>query len=339
MKKLIFWIFVFGMAAVICWLLIGHRNPPAMREDLTSKHSVSNVTTSIPQVPQNPPTQSQYLSKTSAQTVNISTTNSIAKPHTVEEWMQREYGHPMEFYGKVVDENETPINNASIAFEWANWEGEGQHASASSDSLGLFSLKDVKGKNLGVNVSKEGYYSREGSFEYADPGHGIYTPDSAKPVVFRLHKRGIGADLIHGSKVFGSRVDGTLSYVDLTTSKNSLTPPGDLTVQFVRSGNNAQKFDWSFKLGAVGGGIIESTNEFMFEAPEDGYQPFFENNHKTDDPDWVRQEKHNFYVKSQDGKHYSRIEITIIPYYQNNAAYDLNWYLNPNSSRDLEPKQ
>jgi hypothetical protein len=44
-------------------------------------------------------------------------------------------------------------------------------------------------------------------------------------------------------------------------------------------------------------------------------------------------------MKSQNGQHYARIEITIIPDYSQNAAYDLEWYLNPNGSRNLEPME
>jgi len=196
---------------------------------------------------------------------------------------------------------------------------------------------------MSVTVSKDGYYTypseRLSSYEYANPADGLFTPDSGNPVVFHLRKKGMGSDLIHGLKLFGSRIDGTPSYVDLTEGKNGLAPFGDLTVQFTRSERNTdQRFDWTFTLGVVGGGLIEATDEFMFLAPEDGYQPKFEITHKANDSDWANQERHKFYVKSQDGQHYARIEITIIPYYQNKAAYDLNWDLNPNGSRNLEAK-
>jgi hypothetical protein len=185
-----------------------------------------------------------------------------------------------------------------------------------------------------TNVFKPGQFTRRVS-DAVNPAERDNRP--ARPTNPELRKRAQAAQLIHGLKLFGSRVDGTLSYVDLTTAKAALTPPGDLTVQCIRSERNADKrFDWTFTLGVPGGGLIESTNEFMFLAPDGGYQPSFQISHRINGPDWTGQEKHKFFVKSQDGQHYARIQITIMPDYGQNAAYDLEWYLNPNGSPNLE---
>jgi hypothetical protein len=254
---------------------------------------------------------------------------------------QYDWKQPINFYGKVVDENGTPVPGANIHFTWNDLSPQGtSHADTSSDESGLFSLTDRQGKRLYVEISKDGYYtsgnSRRAAFEYANPADGLFTPDAANPVVFRLRKKGEAAQLIHGLKLFGSR-EGTLSYVDLTTAKAALKPLGDLTVECTRSERSAdKKFDWTFTLSVVSGGLIESTDEFMFLAPEAGYRSSFQISHRINDPDWTGREKHKFFVKSQDGQHYARIEITIIPDYGQNAAYDLEWYLNPNGSRNLE---
>jgi hypothetical protein len=252
------------------------------------------------------------------------------------DWKQQ-----INFYGKVVAESNQPVADASVDYTWSTIAERGtltKHETA--DALGLFSIHET-GKRISITVSKDGYYTapseRLRSYEYANPGDGLFTPDAANPVVFHLRKKGEAEQLIHGLKLFGSRVDGTLSYVDLTTAKAALTPPGDLTVQCVRSESNAEKkFDWTFTVGVPDGGLIESTNEFDFVAPEGGYQPTFQISHKTNDPDWTGQEKHKFLVKSRDGRHYARIEITIIPDYNQNAAYDVEWFLNPSGSRNLE---
>jgi hypothetical protein len=234
---------------------------------------------------------------------------------------------------------------ANAHFKWTSLSTNGtSEADAPSDISGFFSLTDRQGKRLSVTVSKNGYYTPKSeelsSYEYASPGDGLYTPDAASPVIFHLRRKGQGENLIHGLKLFGSRVDGTLSYVDLATAKNGLAPPGDLTVQCTRSERNAdKKFDWTFTLGVPGGGLLESTDEFMFLAPDGGYQPSFQISHKISDPDWTGQEKHRFFIRSQNGQHYARIEITIMPDYSQNAAYDSEWYLNPNGSRNLEPSE
>ena len=277
----------------------------------------------------------------------MKTANTI----TVEEYVKRsvadpqyDWKQPINFYGRVVDESNVPVADANAHFNWTDISEKGtSSADTKSDSNGFFSLTDRRGKRMSVTASKDGYYTysseKLSSFEYANPADGLFTPDPNRPVVFHLRKKGEGADLIHGLKLLGSRIDGTLSYVDLSEGQNSLTPPGDFTVQCSRSAiGKDKKFDWTFTLGVPDGGLIESTDEFMFLAPEDGYQPTYQISHKVSDSDWVAGEKHKFYVKSQDGKHYARIQITIIPDYGKNAAYDLNWDLNPNSSRNLEPK-
>jgi hypothetical protein len=255
---------------------------------------------------------------------------------------QYDWKQPINFYGSVLDENNQPVSGATASFEWTDLSQKGtSKATAISDANGFFSVTDQQGKRLFVDVAKDGYYSsgnaRGAAFEYANPGDGLFTPDAANPVVFHLRKKGEAAQLIHGLKLFGTRIDGSLSYVDLTTAKNGRTPPGDLTVQCTRSERNAdKKFDWTFTLGVPGGGVIQSTDEFMFLAPDGGYQPTFQISHRINDPDWTGQEKRKFFIKSRNGQHYARIEIKIMPDYNQNAAYDVEWFLNPNGSPNLE---
>lgn len=41
-------------------------------------------------------------------------------------------------------------------------------------------------------------------------------------------------------------------------------------------------------------------------------------------------------MKGKDGQHHARSEITIISDYSQNGAYDVEWFLNPSGSRNLE---
>ena len=67
----------------------------------------------------------------------------------------------IEFYGKVIDENNQPIEGANIEFVWAQMfplpEGT-PSTNVISDREGLFSLSGAFGARLGVHVSKAGYY-------------------------------------------------------------------------------------------------------------------------------------------------------------------------------------
>lgn len=130
---------------------------------------------------------------------------------------QYDWKQPINFYGSVLDENNQPVSGATASFEWTDLSQKGtSKATAISDANGFFSLTDQQGKRLFVDVAKDGYYSsgnaRGAAFEYANPGDGLFTPDAANPVVFHLRKKGEAAQLIHGLKLFGSRVDGSVSY-------------------------------------------------------------------------------------------------------------------------------
>ncbi|MDE3100300.1 MAG: carboxypeptidase regulatory-like domain-containing protein [Verrucomicrobiota bacterium] len=159
---------------------------------------------------------------------------------------QWDWKQPINFWGRVLDESNNPVTGASVHFMWNDLSATGtSEADTESDRNGFFSLTGKKGKRLYVTVAKNGYYtssdSRGRAFEYANPFDGRFTPDPNNPVIFHLRKEGVGAELVVGSEFLGSRIDGTLSYVDLTTGKNSLAPPGDLTVRFTRDLQNTGK--------------------------------------------------------------------------------------------------
>jgi len=251
---------------------------------------------------------------------------------------------PINFYGRVVDESNVAVANANVHFEWTDLSPAGNsEADTKSDENGFFSLRDRLGKRLIVDVVKEGYYSsgdaRNASFEYANPADGLFIPDQNNPRVFHLRKKGEGVELIHGSQLFGFRTNGPVQYLDLIQGKNTLTPPGDLAAQIIRdSRNNEARFNWSVTISVPSGGIFETNEEFMFEAPPDGYQQSIEVQMMTNDLHWVAGAKKRFYFKSRNGSVYGWAEATIYPQYQNAAAIDLDYYVNPSGSRNLESK-
>jgi hypothetical protein len=251
---------------------------------------------------------------------------------------------PIEFYGKVVDERSIPVEGARISFMWTDLSAQGTSTrETTSDQQGLFSLSGVRGKRLVVtSVTKEGYYtsfqSNRFSFEYANPHETTYhEPDATNPVVFLLKRKGQAEPLVNGLTLFGFKPDGTRYFLDLVQGKNKREPPGDLIVQFLRGeSNRARKFDWSVKFDVPEGGLLETTEEFMFTAPAEGYQPSIEIVAKADDPNWPSQVKRRFYLVSRNGKCYGRLEATIIPAYNQISAIDLTYFVNTNSSRNLE---
>lgn len=255
---------------------------------------------------------------------------------------------PITFYGTVMDESGKPVSGAQVKFSWNDLSQKGNaEQRAVSGSDGSFSIREIQGKTLFVYVEKDGYYTPRAEFgrifEYAETSDPhFHRPDSSQPVVFYLRKRGMGEELVTGQKLFGVKADGTPCYLNLRAGTKSLsnTAEWDVAVRIVRSnGDNGRKFDWSVEFQVPQGGIIETEEEFPFLAPETGYKESWEMVQRVDDPDWRSQIKKKFFIKSRNGQLYSRIEVTILPWYQKEAALDLGFFVNPKAGRILEAAQ
>jgi hypothetical protein len=192
-----------------------------------------------------------------------------------------DWKRPLNFYGKVVDENNQPVAEAKIHYEWNTVDAMGgtSQTDALSDGNGLFSLTGQRGKFLGVHVEKEGYYTDNGgqgdpAFEYANPSDAYwYEPDANNPVIFHLRKKGDGAILV--SKSFNVHVDANHPQTRVSLMQGSIKPDGVLmiasdTSKYVTS---AEAFPWTVTLSMAEGGLIETNEQFPFMAPTSGYNP------------------------------------------------------------------
>lgn len=247
---------------------------------------------------------------------------------------------PINFYGKVVDEMNVPVAEADVVIHWGNANGEGQQATMRTDARGLFLLNGAKGRSINVYVTKIGYYTLKNQtrFMYADTDdRHFHRPNADAPIVFALKERGKAEPLLHGQKLFGFKADGTKYFLDLETQKNRLTPPGHIAISFTRGERNPDgKYDWSATLSAPGGGIVESVEEFQFLAPVEGYETSVEVSRQAADPNWTSSLKKRFFFKTGQKEVFGRIEVTLIPKYNELAAADLVFFLNRNGSRNLE---
>lgn len=196
-----------------------------------------------------------------------------------------EWKCPISFYGKVVDQDNNPVEGAHVRFDWTDTSPQGTSIKeTTSDRGGSFSLEGQHGKFMTVDVSKDGYYTgRTGNhfdFEYASFSDAdYYEPNPRSPVLFHLRKKGTAATLIHGDTRYGVTVDGTPHFFDLMTGRKQVggSPTGDLAIRVIRSVvSPTYEYTWSASIEAVNGGVLQSGDEFMFEAPEGGYQQSIE---------------------------------------------------------------
>ena len=264
-------------------------------------------------------------------------------PEGLNEIQQRilaDWQRPIEFYGKVVDENTNPVAGAKISFQWVETPKEEgtRHSDAQSDAEGLFSLHDAHGPSLIVWVSKEGYYaSHKGQWGFSYT-HGDFHPDGGSPVIFLLHKKGAGENLIGVKQNYRVARDGTPLGIDLATGKATTGGSGDFVVQCWTDDQgkaSGQKYDWHCVVTIPGGGVVPTDEEFAFQAPEKGYAPTNGIAMPADRTDWTSDVDLKFYYRLADGR-YGRMTFSMIAGGQHFCMIDS--VLNPSGSRNLEPQ-
>ena len=255
---------------------------------------------------------------------------------------QFEWKMPISFYGKVVDEDGQPVSGTTASFIWTDMSAQGTSTIESvSDHQGLFVLDGVQGKRLQVRVKKDGYYTNADnplSFEYAaffEPNY--HNPDRQNPVIFRLRKKGdVTKELIVRESLIGITPNGSPHPIDLRTAEKA--SPGDIAISITRSApKDVRKYEWSLTIAGVdGAGLIESTEQFMFEAPKEGYLTQYSYRFDVNSPHWQNQLRRKYFVRSADGRFYARVEIKAMPQFQNSAAARVLFFVNPTGSRNLE---
>jgi hypothetical protein len=251
-----------------------------------------------------------------------------------------EWRMPIDFYGKVVDENDRAIPQARVDFSWTDLSSTGNStATTSSGPDGSFALRGKNGRHLQVDVSKDGYYKirneRLKSFDYAAFGEGTYyQPDSTHPVIFHLRTKGKPEALSSGeiSPVVPS--DGTPISLDLLNSRH-VSPNGQIVIAAVTNTEKypPQTFDWRASITVQDGGLLEHNLEFPFEAPAEGYIPQVVFEMPANSSDWKRSIQKSYFIRFGNPAKYGRLEIRL-----NGASQKVlvRYAVNPNGSRSLE---
>ncbi len=266
---------------------------------------------------------------------------------------------PIELYGKVVDQHGEPLADvevyASVIYNTGLSSGVDQ-GETKTDASGLFSIKGMKGRTLGIGLAKGGYkYGGDhGPFQFSDLEEPAkqYHPDANKPVVFVMHKLQGAEPMLHfGSLDFRIQSDGTPVRINLMTGKR-VSSGGDLviTLKHPKAEKGQQRLEhypWTAQFIAAGGGFIESTSKLMYLAPEDSY---VENlvlgvtgqEPKDYNPGKFRvgqmQAYKQYYLKLGNGC-YARVIVEVLADTSPlcDSFVSLHWWLNPKpGSRNLE---
>ena len=259
------------------------------------------------------------------------------------------------FYGKVVDENNNPVPDAKAHLSWVTVDDSngnkeeylekfglsGHKKDLLSDANGLFLLTGQRGGMIQVNVQKDGYYSIESdkgipTFNFAQPWDAnYYEPDPNHPVVFHLRKKGAGAKLFSKSLLVylkDKRLDARVNLM-----QGFIKPDG--TLHLILDGTKSLSsgaFPWSAAVDMGEGGMVETNEQYPFEAPQSGYNTksatvdMSNPGGKTWDGDWVK--TYYFYLPSTNI--YGRMKIA----FGANLGVTVDYSYNPTpGDRNLEP--
>jgi len=255
-----------------------------------------------------------------------------------------EWKTPISFFGKVIDQNDRPIAQAKIRFQWTDLSTKGtSEAEATNDGKGLFELQDQHGKNLGVYVTKEGFYAasrreNQTSFEFSSPYEKTYyEPDKAHPVIFRLLKKGDAEPLLQHSVELALPGNGSRRAVDLFGGK--VTDTGQLQITAWKPQLTTtpllKPYDWRITVEISGGGFVEHKDTFPFTAPEDDYVSSIDLHMSPDlGPQWSVGVERNYYFRFGTPPHYGRL---ILRTNGDSKFVFIDYFLNPKpGSRNLE---
>jgi len=137
----------------------------------------------------------EELARRRGVSLNVITQEMLMQASNMVQEVSQTVNRPIEFYGKVVDESGTPLQRASVTADCLVYPEDHLTTNILTDTRGLFSLNNLTGATLFVQVSKEGYEEVKGTNQnkfdyYSLPGFEPSRPDPNSPVTFHLRKNG-----------------------------------------------------------------------------------------------------------------------------------------------------
>jgi hypothetical protein len=323
-------------ATIICWRYF--LNVPQATTGTAASDNLSTETNAL-SVPTIRPRSNEEVGTSYPPPVGAYEQNTVALRTVVNTW-SNQVQRPIVFYGKVVDENEQPVQAANVSFSWGQLVPEKSfETNAITDSDGLFSIAGLTGAFLGVHVEKSGYYAvktNQSHFQYWGISDSTaFQPDKNSPVVFHLRKKGAEAQLKIATLNVKIPLEGIPVEIDLLNQNSGTT--GQLQVTQVKPTYETWKkaSEWSFHMEIPDGGFIEEQDEFPFEAPETGYQSVANFDFRRSNTNWATDIRKSYYIKFGNPPTYGQLTVlTDISW----AGARLSYAINPDGSRNLEPK-
>ena len=342
---------LFGAALIAAFLLFYFfRQPSAVEGKVDSKTSYTGSPASKSAIATNALTTNSTLQTIASPSMNPApTVNDRQKTNAILQYMESQ-NKPIEFYGQVVDQDENPISDVKIKVKVRHWDVKipapfGDEVrmipvEKATDLGGRFEIHDVTGDVFDVeSIRKDGY-----TLSPKTPnGFGPSTGNFQNPVIIRMWKLGEPQQLIsHHLTRIGIPVDGQPVQFELFGGKK-VSLGGQLIVRLKREpqilppGNS--RYDWSLELEIPRGGLAINNDEFMYQAPENGYHETFQFDMPQSAKNWTTTLNQQFYIQLENGKYFGSLVVRLSTIHDTPPlGLNLDVAINPNGwRRNLQP--
>lgn len=286
-----------------------------------SSNSGCNEGESADQKTRDSSAQTPFAKKQHIQTKEV---HSQGRLERMKDLIRRDYNTPIDFWGKVLDQNGNPLAGAKVEIVIDGFANRKKHV-VFSDKKGLFELLGKRGARARVKVFLEGYaptFNEEiGSnisartIYYADKAMPAYAPPTKdNPQVFVLRKKNPTAHLAYAKKKHVSvKKTGIAQKINLKVNGKNITVQircwSSCPVPFTYD-----KYDWRAEIKIARAKLQPITQHEAVSAPADGYQPIFKvEMSKNTERNWLRSSPNgtrDFWIQFDDGT-YAKAHIEI----------------------------
>lgn len=289
-----------------------------------------------------------------------------AKPNNIDEteWRFRVLVHrsnvkekngDVKFYGKVVDQNNYPVEGVDIkAFSRQYVESIKEQVDSGggkvttkriqvvTDDEGRFSILGYRGRNLHFeSIWKSGYKNplKLPRFSFSPSYSNRHTPEESSPVVFRIFKK-LDPEPLVNTKLRKRIVPDGRSYMfDLKTGEVVKSKRAGVFSINVKAdydaGEGTVGYPWIVEVQGPNKGLIETRDIQPYTAPENGYEANLIWKSKATGEGWSRDLKKAVYIFDEEGGAYSYVKLSVKVFHNNQASVVMDIFLNPAGSRNL----